>query len=226
MPRRAAAVRPGGRAAPYPARATGRLWSYCWGMLVAPRRTAEAINATATAGDGVAMASLFGGLYAVAALTSYLARRQPSGRTLKMIPAERYYLWQSGFTLPLTLLQFALNAAVARQVSRRLGGSGRFGPDFTMLAFTQAMPLLAAMWLPDMACYLMWGRRVGSLRVDGRLYARLVAVYAPAATAWAVALSARGLSVSERIRWPVALPAVIASEAASAVASGVAVAMR
>lgn len=172
------------------------------------------------------MATLFGGLYAVAALTSYLVGRKPAGRTLKMIPAERYYLWQSVWTLPMTLLQFTLLAAVARQLSRRAGGAGSFGADFTLLAFTQSVPLLAAMWLPDMACYLMWGRRVGSLRVDRRLYGRLVAVYASVATVWAVMLSAQGLAVSERIRWPVALRTVIASELASAIASGVAVAMR
>lgn len=164
------------------------------------------------------MASIFGGLYALGALMSYLIGRKPSGRTLKMIPAERYYLWQSVFTLPMTLLYFTLLTAFARQLSRRAGGAGKFGADFTMLAFTQSMPMIAAIWLPDMICY--------SLRVDEQRYLRLVAVYASVAAAWAAVLSAQGLAVSERIRWLVALRTVLASELASAIASGVAVAMR
>lgn len=224
MPR--LAVRPGVRAVARPAQAAGRFWSRCWGLLAAPRRTTEMLKTSATTGEGVTMASIFGGLYAVAALTSYLVGRKPAGRTLKMIPAERYYLWQSVWTLPMTLLQFTLLAAVARRLSRRVGGTGNFGADFTLLAFTQSVPLLAAMWLPDMACYLMWGRRMGSLRVDERLYGRLVAMYAPIATVWAVVLSAQGLSVGERIGWLMALRTVIAAELASAIASGVAVAMR
>ena len=217
MPR-LAVVRPGVRTAARRARAAARFWSYCWGTLAAPRRTTEVIRSSATAGEGVTIASIFGGLYAVAALTSYLVGRKPSGRLLKRIPAERYYLWQSVWTLPMTLLYFTLLAACARQLSRRAGGTGRFGTDFTVLAFTQAMPMIVAIWLPDMVCYV--------LRVDERLYLRLVAVYASVAAAWAAVLSAQGLAVSERIRWRVALRTVIASELASAIASGLAVAVR
>jgi hypothetical protein len=57
---------------------------------------------------------------ALAALTSYLTGRRPRGRVLTSIPAERYYLWQSLFTLPVTLLWITLFAASARQVARRL----------------------------------------------------------------------------------------------------------
>ena len=216
MPRRA--VRPGVRTASRYARVARRYWSYCWGTLAAPRRTTKLISSSGTVGEGVTMASVFGSLYALGALTSYLIGRKPSGRTLKMIPAERYYLWQAMWTLPMTLLQYTLNAAFARQLSKRAGGTGRIGSDFTVLAFTQSMPLIVAMWLPDMSCYLS--------RVDEQLYLRLFSVYGPAATAWAFAMSAQGLAASERIRWPVALRTVLISEVASSVASGVAVAMR
>lgn len=211
-------VTPWVRKASRGSRAAGRFWSYCWGTLAAPRRTTEVIHTSATAGDGVTMVSIFGGLYALAAFTSYWIGRKPSGRILKMIPAERYYLWESVFCLPMTLLWFTLFAAFARRLSRRVGGVGRFGSDLTVLAFTQSMPMLAAMWLPDMICYV--------LRIDERLYRRPVAAYAPVAVAWAVVLSVQGLSVTERIRWQVALCTVLASELASATASGVAVAMR
>jgi hypothetical protein len=137
---------------------------------------------------------------------------------LTCIPAERYYLWQSLFNLPITLLWITLFAASARQVARRLGGTGTFGSDLAMLAFTQSAPMLALMWAPDMACYL--------LRVDERLYARLLAVYGSVAVAWAAALSAAGLCATERIPWTKALPTVVVSEIASAVASGTAVVIR
>lgn len=211
-------TRPGVRTGTSHPGAAARFRSYCWGTLAAPRRTTELIGCSATAGEGVAIAAIFGGLYSLAAFTSYLIGRKPSGRLLKVIPAERYYLWQSLYTLPMTLLQYTLLAAGARQLAKRAGGTGRFAADFTVLAFTQSMPMIAAMWLPDMACYL--------LRVDERRYMRLVSVYGSAATVWAVLLSAQGLSSSERIPWPVALRTVIAAELASATASGVAVAMR
>jgi hypothetical protein len=65
-----------------------------------------------------------------------------------------------------------------------------------------------------MVCYL--------LRVD----ARLVAVYGSVAVAWAATLSAAGLCATERIRWTKALPTVVVSELASAVASGTAAVIR
>ena len=216
MPRLAA--RPGAGTAASRSRAAGRFWSHCWGTLTAPRRTTKLISSSATAGEGITIASAFGCLYSLAALTSYLAGRKPRGRVLKGIPAERYYLAQSLFTLPVTLLWFTLLAASARQLSKRAGGAGSFGSDFTMLAFTQSVPMIAAMWLPDMACYL--------LRVDERMYRRLVPAYGSAAMVWAAALSARGLSVSEGMPWPVALRTVVAAELGSAIASGVPVVMR
>jgi hypothetical protein len=60
-------------------------------------------------------------------------------------PPERYYLWQSLFTLPITLLWITLFAASARQVARRLGGTGTYGSDLGVLAFTQSAPMLALM---------------------------------------------------------------------------------
>jgi hypothetical protein len=87
-----------------------------------------------------------------------------------------------------------------------------------MLAVTQSAPMLALMWAPDMACYL--------LRVDERRYARLVAVYGSVAVAWAAALSVAGLCATERIPWTRAVPTVVVSEIGSAIASGTAVVMR
>ena len=196
----------------------GRFWSTCWGTLVRPGRTIAAIQTSATVADGAAIASIFGLLYSLAALTSYRIGRVPWSRAVTAIPAGDYYRWQSLFTLPVTLLQITLLAASTRQVSKRLGGSGTARSDFTMLAFTQSMPLIALLWLPDMVCYLR--------RLDERRYKRLVALYGTAGIMWSVALSAAGISVAERMPWWRSLAAVVASEVVSVVGSGTALLIR
>jgi hypothetical protein len=196
----------------------GRFWSICWGTLVRPGRAIDAIRTTATVGDGVTIASIFGLLYSLAALTAYRTGRVPRSRSVTAIPASEYYRWESLFTLPVTLLWITLLAASTRQVSKRLGGTGTVRSDFTVLAFTQSMPLIALLWLPDMVCYL--------LRLDSRRYARLVPLYGTAAVTWSVALSASGISATERMPWWRSLAAVVASEVVSVVGSGTALFIR
>jgi hypothetical protein len=133
-------------------------------------------------------------------------------------PEERYYLRESIFCLPLTLVWMALFAVMVRRASARAGGTGTFEADLTVLAFTQTAPMIVLFWVPDMACYL--------LGVPEDRYLRLVPVYGSAATAWALALSTAGIATTERISWRTALPTVVASEIASVLGSGVAVAMR
>jgi hypothetical protein len=162
-----------------------RFWSICWGSLVKPVRSIDAIRTSATVGEGVAIASIFGLLYSVAALTAYRTGRVPRSRAVTAIPATEYYRWQSLFTLPVTLAWITLLAASTRLVSKRLGGTGTAQSDFTMLAFTHTTPLIALMWLPDMVCYL--------LHLDERRYARLLSIYGTPAVTWSVALSTAGI---------------------------------
>jgi len=195
-----------------------RFWWTFAQILVRPRRAIAAIADAPSARHAIGAVSLFGGLYAVAAFTSYAVGRQPRGRLLTFIPEERYYLWESIFCLPLTLLWMALFAVIVRRRSARAGGTGTFEADLTVLAFTQTAPLIVLFWVPDMACYL--------LGVPEDRYLRLVPIYGSAATAWALALSTAGIAATERIPWRTALRTVIASEIASALGSGVAMAMR
>ena len=200
------------------ARGPWRFWSSCSGVLLRPRRTITSISSSATIADGFAAASMFGCLYGLAALLAHARGREPRGRLPTFIPSRRHYLWQSVYTLPVSLAWMALLGGFARQLSKRLGGKGTFASDFTMLAFTQSMPMIALFWLPDVVCYL--------LGIDGPSYERLVVVYGPAAVTWAAVLSTAGISTTERIAWPKSLVVVILSEIASAVASGTAIVIR
>ena len=165
-----------------------------------------------------AATALFGGLYALAAFRSCSigAPATARGRLLTFIPAERYYLWESIFCLPLTLendragasashrfqtlLWMSLFAVMVRRLSARAGGTGTFEADLSVLAFTQTAPMIVLFWLPDMGCYL--------LRVPEDRYLRLVPIYGSAATTWALVLSTTGIAVTERISWRRALPVV------------------
>jgi hypothetical protein len=200
-----------------PAAATS-LWSLCWRSLIRPRQTARVIAASADLRQGWTVVTGFAALYSVAALTSYLTGRRPQRPLLRFISAERYYLWESLFITPVTVAWMTLFASLARSGARRAGGSGTYESDFTVLAIGHTMPLIAGMWLPDMTCYL--------LRVDERRYRRLVAVYAPAATAWALALSTLGICEAERISCRKAAVTVLAADVVSAVVSGVVFVMR
>ena len=207
-----------GRSAASRASAATSLWSLCWESLVRPRQAARVIAASADPRRGWTVVTGFAALYSVAALTSYLRGRRPQRPLLRFIPAERYYLWESVFITPVTFAWMTLFASLVRSGARRAGGSGTYEADFTMLAVGHTMPLIAAMWLPDMTCYL--------LRVDERRYRRLVAVYAPAATAWALTLSTLGICEAERISCRKAAVTVLAADIVAAMVSGVVFVMR
>ncbi len=183
-----------------------------------PRQTARVIAGSATLRQGWAAVTGFAALYSLAALTCYLTGRKPQRPLLRSIPAERYYLWEALFVAPVTFGWMALFAAVVRAAARRVGGTGSYESDFTMLAVGHTMPLVVGMWLPDMTCYLR--------RLDDRHYLRLVAVYAPAATAWALAVCTLGIGDVERIPWRQAAVTVLAADVVASVASGVVFVMR
>lgn len=161
---------------------------------------------------------MFAGLYAVAAFTSYRKGRTPQRPLLHFVRPERYYLWESVFIAPVTFAWMTLFARLVRRAARRVGGSGTYESDFNILAMAHTVPLIVAMWLPDMACYLSG--------VEERRYQRLVTLYAPAATAWAVALCVIGIQEAERISPRDAAIAVVIADLTSAAASGVPIVMR
>ncbi len=125
------------------------------GMFVRPRRTIENIAVSPDWGEGLAATSVFGGAYSLASLTAYLTGHRPLGPTPRFIPRERYYLWESLFLVPLTLLWMGLFAGLTRQSAKRLGGSGTTKADFEVLAFAQSMPMIAGFAVPDLLCYLL-----------------------------------------------------------------------
>ena len=89
---------------------------------------------------------------------------------MRVIPPERYYLWESLFQPPVTFAWMTLFTTLVRGGARRGGGSGTWQADFNALAIGHTMPLIAAMSLRDITCCL--------LKLDQRRYLRLVALKA------------------------------------------------
>lgn len=195
------------------------LWSLCWGSLVRPRRTARVLAGSADTRQAWTVVGGFAVLYSVGTLAAYLTGRRPQDSPLmRVVPRERYYLWESFFQPPVTVAWMTLFTTLVRNGARRVGGTGTWQSDFNALAVGHTPPLVAAMWLPDMICCLV--------RLDERRYLRLVAVYAPAATTWALAVAALGVSESEQISWRKAAATVLVADGVSAVASGIPFVMR
>lgn len=202
-----------------PSTAAPSLWSLCWGSLARPRQTARVAARSAEPRQAWAMVAGFAALYSLGTLAAYKRGRRPQRSPLmRVIPSERYYVWESVFQPPVTVAWMALFTTLVRAGSRRIGGTGTWQSDFNALAIGHTTPLIAAMWLPDMACYL--------LGLDERRYLRLVAVYAPTATAWAVGLSTFGISEAEGISWRKAAATVLVADGASALATGIPFIMR
>lgn len=189
------------------------------GMLVHPRGTARVVAASPLHRAAWTAVVGFAGLYSIATLTAQLMGRRPSRSPLmRVLPAARYYAWETVFQPPVTVAWTALFAALVRAGAKRCGGRGTYRSDFDQVALGHTIPLVVAMWLPDMVCYL--------LRLDEWRYRRLVAGYAPLATAWALAVTVTAVAEGESISWPRAAVLVTAADAASALATGIPLVMR
>lgn len=196
-----------------------RCSGWVWGeSLVSPRSAARRIADRPDEGLGRTAVAGFAVAYSVAALTSFLTGRLPQRPMLRFVRPERYYLWETFFVAPVAFAWMRLFTTLAHRVAHRWGGHGGREAVTTVLAVDHTAPLIVAMWLPDMACYL--------LRLDEQRYRRLVAVYAPAATAWALVLCTLGLSEAEQISRRKAAAAILLADTVGALASGVPFAMR
>lgn len=187
-------------------------------MVVRPQRTIDRIIASPSYGEGLQATSGFALAYSGAALIAQLTGHRPVGPTWKLIPRDVYYFYESMFLLPITTLWMFLFAAFTHQLAKRSGGSGTTERDFTVLAFTQAVPMTLAFCGPDVVAYI--------LRLDPRRYRRMVVIYGPAAMLWATTLSVLGIAKAERLSRRRSLAVVLLAQAASAVVSGVALLVR
>jgi hypothetical protein len=192
--------------------------SLCTGILFRPERTLRQLVASPSWVKALAVTSGFALAYSAAALVAQFTGHRPVGQTVKFIPQNRYYFYESIFLLPITNLWMIMFAAGTRQIAGRFGGMGALRQDFTVLAFSQSLPMTLAFCLPDIAAYV--------LRLDARRYRRLVVIYGPAAVIWADTLAVLGIAMAERIPRRRSFAIVLAAQAASALASGVAILVR
>jgi hypothetical protein len=126
------------------------LASRCAGILFRPRKTIEAIESSPDWEQGLAITSIFGAAYSLAALTAYLAGHRPIAATPRFIPRDRFYLWESTYVAPLTVAWMGLFTTLTRFCAKRLGGTGTAQSDFTVLAFAQSIPMTAGFATPDL----------------------------------------------------------------------------
>lgn len=190
----------------------------CAGIVVRPGPTLRELVASPSWVKALAATSGFALAYSAAALVAQLSGHTPIGQTVKFIPRNRYYVYESIFLLPITNLWMLMFAAITRQSAKRLGGSGTLEQDLTVLAFTQSLPMTIAFCVPDIIAYLF--------RFDAPRYRRLVVIYGPAAIIWADSLAVLGIAQAERISRRLSLGIVLLAQAASALVSGVAILVR
>lgn len=142
-----------------------------------PRRTMSALaEAPPRAGAGGALA--LGAGWAAFSLWLHVDGRAPS-MTLVPIPAERYYLAQALFAIPLWVVLWAVAGHVSGIAAIAMGGTRRSWPGAVM-GYALASPMLALFLVPDVLVYLIAGH--DALGAAMRYYAPL----GPLA-AWALA---------------------------------------
>ncbi len=125
-------------------------------MAFRPARTAEALCRDQSK-FGLALGAWFllGSMYTATVLAGWLHGFGAVMQPWLPIPAERYYLWETFFTLPAFLAILVTAAAVMHLAARRLGGTGAFQDTFAAVAVGSVFPTFLLMWLPETAVMVL-----------------------------------------------------------------------
>jgi hypothetical protein len=184
------------------------IWACWWVAVVAPAAPLRRLAAEPSLVLPTAAAALVPTLYSASILWSQLFVRHapPSWEPwVSVIPRDSYYRWEAAFLVPWSLLLWVLFGALGHLFARALGGQDTFEATLAVFAFGLSVPLAVLMWLPDLLKTLadaLWGRPFSY---------PLVALSGTPATLWALALSALGARIVQRLPWArAAVVAVVA----------------
>jgi hypothetical protein len=152
---------------------------------------------------------MFSFLYTVTALLLYLGGALPAIDPWMPIPTERYYLYQTLWTIPWGFATAILMAGIAH-VMAVLGreGGGTFEDALMMVTIAWVIPSFVLMWLPEtfLAPFfsgLPWPEWVEVVRLS---------ILAPI---WQVALTVLGARITYRTGWVRAVSIALVTTAAS-----------
>ena len=164
-----------------------KLAAYAWGTVVHPRRTFEEIARESSLAYSVSAMVAFGLLYSALALLIYAQGHRPSLPILISVAPERFYLVEAVYLLPLTLQLWILFSALCHLFAGPTRGS--FNAALSVLGFANAVPGIAAFWLPDFV----------SSVVLGTILTVPMAVYGSVWFVWLVWLSGIGLKATHGV---------------------------
>lgn len=128
------------------------------GMLGEPRAVAL----------GLAYTLGFAFLYSLTSFALFLRGALPQG-VLLPIPPERWYLYQSFYTMPVGLTAVVLLTALAHGLARWMGGTARWQDSWMLLSLASVLPWMYFTWIPETASALLgrafpWGATLELLR--------------------------------------------------------------
>jgi len=123
---------------------------YLWGILFHPAITLRCFLADPRRMPyGLYAVLIFAGLYSIASLVGYWLGRLPYGwEPFIKIPTQQFFLWQSIYLIPATLVSWIFYAGCIQLLSKPFGGKGGFEDTFALLGLT-FFAFLLAMQLPD-----------------------------------------------------------------------------
>lgn len=173
----------------------------------APRKTLRDLSEQ-RARTGATAAATLGAIWGLFSLALYLGGHAPSV-TLVPIAAERYYLAQAVFAVPLWLVLWRVASTVAHRCAVRLGGVPDQGKAVAaIMGHALAAPMIALFLLPDVLVYATLGFEA---------LGRAMRWYAPLGPLVAWAMASYGLKVSHDLSTGRAIVAAFAGLLAQAV---------
>lgn len=171
------------------------------GSIIRPRTTFARLAGERRLDLALTMTLVYGLLYTGTAVVLALNRRRPVVPPVLPIPEDRYYAWQTLFTLPVVAAGWGILSATSWLTLRATGRTVDLRTCAIVLGFGAQVPWVVGMWVPEtvVAAFFpqYWGAPEGSPAVVGWFGSW----YLWAVTAWALALSTTALRSGTDAGW-------------------------
>lgn len=98
---------------------------------------------------GLYLVLLYSGAYSATALIFYLLKHEPINTAFLKISLDKWYLYQSIYTLPVYMGAFLAYVSVYYLLSKLFNGKGSFDNTLATQAFIFHVPGIILMWIPE-----------------------------------------------------------------------------
>jgi len=183
--------------------------AYAWGTLIRPGSTFERLqNEPGAVAYGSFAVLLVGALYTGSQYIGYLNGFGACWQPFLPFPAEKYYFYQTFFTIPVFWLTTLVYAAVVQYFSSFFGGKGKFEHSMAVAAFGFHVTMLPLMFLPE-TIYFIFNIHapMPGLELCGTLGLGLAAdnIRLGLAVLWQLVVVTIGLQKVQKFSWSKAL---------------------